>query len=377
MKVIQEASALTTSRLEYAGTFGPVAAALRRIAPLDHFMVVLQEGDEAVFVAVEAPPGAVCAISPDARVPFRGSFLEHLKKLGRPYLMPDLAKASRFPEDALILKDGMRSCVRLPLYSAGAFLGMLALASRRTHAFNRAHLSYLEPLAQQVAHAVANIERYRQAKGEAARLAVIVREVHHRIKNNLQGVIGLLARYRDEQPALATVLHHAIGQLHAVAEVHNLLSRHTRETVRLPELVGGVCQALAEFCPHRLEPVPSAPAAGLTVPASEAVPVALVVNELIQNAIDHGYPDGRTGTVRVTLNVRADTVALRIANDGVAPGQDINSENDAGFGIGLNLVRTLLPARGASFRLYREGDWTVAEVVYAKNSALFVQESRA
>jgi two-component sensor histidine kinase len=349
---------------------------LRRVAPVDHFMIVLKEGDEAVFVTVEARPGVVSAIPPDARLPFQGSFLDRLKKLGRPYLIPDLIKAGGFPEDALILKDGLRSCARLPLYSAGAFLGMLALASRRPRAFNRAHLSYLEPFAQQVAHAVANIERYRQAKSEAARLAVIVREVHHRIKNNLQGVIGLLSRYRDEQPALAPVLHHAIGQLHAVAEVHNLLSRHTRETVRLPELVGGVCQALAEFCPHRLELTPSAPAARLTVLASEAVPAALVVNELIQNAIDHGYPDGRRGTIRVDLDERADAVALRIADDGVPPAQDINSENDVGYGIGLNLVRTLLPARDASFRLYREGDWTVAEVVYAKNSALFVRESR-
>ncbi|MBI3571795.1 MAG: PAS domain-containing protein [Gammaproteobacteria bacterium] len=363
MQVIQEASVLANSRLEYAGTFGPVATALRRLAPVDHFMILLEEGEDTVFAVVETKEGESPRLKPNTRVPFHGSFLEHLKEVGRPYIIFDLAAGGRhFPEDLLVMEDGLRSCVRIPLYNAGEFLGALALASRQVYAFNDAHLPHLEPLAIQVAHTVANIKRYQQARGEAEHLATIVREVHHRIKNNLQGVVGLLGHYREEHPSLAHVLNNAIGQLHTVAEVHNLLSHHTNETVLLHELVQGVCRTVAPLCSHRIESMLDFSVCESLVSASEAVPLALVLNELIQNAINHGYPDGEKGVIKVILDEKPDKILLKVLDDGVAPPDRVNGENGEGFGTGLNLVRALLPAKGVSFRLYRGGEWTVAEV---------------
>lgn len=363
MQVIQEASVLANSRLEYVGTFGPVATALRRLAPVDHFMILLEEGEEAVFAVVETKNGESSRLKPNTRVPFHGSFLEHLKEVGRGYIICDLAAGGHhFPEDLLVMEDGLRSCVRIPMYNAGEFLGALAIASRQACAFNDTHLPHLESLAVQVAHTVANIQRYQRARGEAERLATIVREVHHRIKNNLQGVIGILGHYREEHPALARVLNNAISQLHTVAEVHNLLSHHTNETVLLHELVQGVCRTIVPLCPHCIEPTLDFSVCESLVSASEAVPLALVLNELIQNAINHGYPDGRTGVIRVTLDEKPDKILLKVLDDGDTPPDDVVGEGGEGFGTGLNLVRALLPARGASFRIYRHDDWTVAEV---------------
>lgn len=363
MQVIQEASTLANSRLEYAGTFGPVATALSRLAPVDHFMILLEEGEDTVFAVVETKDGKSSRLKPNTRVPFHGSFLEHLKEVGRSYIICDLvAGGHHFPEDRLVMEDGLRSCVRIPMYNAGEFLGALAIASRQPHAFNDTHLPHLEPLAVQVAHTVANIKRYQQARSEADRLATIVREVHHRIKNNLQGVVGLLGHYRDEHPALAHVLNNAIGQLHTVAEVHNLLSHHTNETVLLYELAHGVCRAVSPLCPHRIEPALDSASCESLVSASESVSLALVLNELIQNASNHGYPDGEKGVIKVILDEKPDKILLKVLNDGVAPPDGVNGESGEGLGTGLNLVRALLPAKGASFRLYRDGGWTVAEV---------------
>lgn len=363
MQVIQEASVLANSRLEYVGTFGPVATALRRLAPVDHFMILLEEGEDAVFAVVETEDGESSRLKPNIRVPFHGSFLEHLKDVGRPYIIFDLAAGGHhFPEDLLIMEDGMRSCVRIPLYNAGEFLGALAIASRHAHAFNDRHLPQLEPLAVQIAHTVANIRSYQHARSEAEHLATIVREVHHRIKNNLQGVIGILGHYREEHPSLTHVLNNAISQLHTVAEVHNLLSHHTKETVLLRELVQGVCRAVSPLCPHCIEPILDSAVCESLVSASESVPLALVLNELIQNAINHGYPDGEKGVIRVTLDEKPDRILLRVLDDGVAPPDCVNGGSGEGFGTGLNLVCALLPAKGVSFRLYRDGDWTVAEI---------------
>jgi two-component sensor histidine kinase len=253
---------------------------------------------------------------------------------------------------------------------------MLALASCKARAFRSAHLPYLQSLALQVAHTVANIERYQNCQAQTGRLTTIVREVHHRVKNNLQGVIGLLGGYRDEHRTLAPVLNHAISHLHAVAEVHNLLSRNTREVIHLPELVGGICMAIGKFCAHRLESDLGPSTQNIIVSASEAVPIALVLNELIQNAIDHGYPDGRRGIIRVVLDASSGTIVLRIDNDGIPP-PAAAGDMGAPFGMGLDLVRTLLPERGATFRLFHEGDWTVAEVVFAGDCPIFLKEEIA
>lgn len=363
MQVIQEASTLANSRLEYSGTFGPVASALSRLAPVDHFMILLEEVEDTVFAVVETKDGKSSRLRPNTRVPFHGSFLEHLKEVGRSYIICDLtAGGHHFPEDLLVMEDGLRSCVRIPMYNAGEFLGALAIASRQPHAFNDSYLPHLESLAIQVAHTVANIKRYQEARSEADRLATIVREVHHRIKNNLQGVVGLLGHYREEYPALTHVLNNAIGQLHTVAEVHNLLSHHTKETVLMHELVHGVCRAVSPLCPHRIEPQLETTSRESLVSASESVSLALVLNELIQNASNHGYPGGQKGVIQVVLDEKPDRILLKVLNDGVAPPAVMNGHGSEGFGTGLNLVCALLPAKGASFRLYRDGDQTVAEV---------------
>jgi PAS domain S-box-containing protein len=363
-KVMLEAGSLVAANLEFDHTFGPVAQALRQVVPVDHMMVVLVESDNAVFRVVETTSDRQSSIYPDMSVPLAGSFLEALQKTGESLIVNDLKQSnSCFPDESIIREEGLRSCVRIPLYNAGRFLGMLALSSRRSHAFDNAHLRHLETLALQVAQTVANIQRYQQMRGEAEHLAVIVREVHHRIKNNLQGVIGLFGRYRDEQPQLAPVLNNAIAQLYAVAEVHNLLSHHTHETVSWHSLIQGVCQVTDNLSPHRVECTLAPDTAHLMVAASEAVPLALALNELIQNAINHGYPDGRIGTIRLSAEPAADgaRVWLRVADDGIAPSQLLDSDNGDGFGLGLELVQSLLP-ENSRFQIRHQDDWTVAEV---------------
>ncbi len=362
-----KASELVSRARSLEDSFVEVANRLRDVLPIDRFVIAQECGDKAVLNIIEPCTGT-------------GATMHYALKLNEDEACPNrLGHARRgcltcdsVQDRPRQLSANMNSCVCFPLYDGERQLGALTLSSHQPHAFDPASLPYLESLALQVAHTVANIRRYQQAKSDADRLATIVREVHHRIKNNLQGVIGLLDRHREEQPALAPVLTRAVAQLHAVAEVHNLLSHHTRETVRLRELVDGVCRAATTLCPHRIDPESATDAESLTVSASEAVPIALVLNELIQNAINHGYPDDRRGTVRVTLAATPGGARLQVLDDGVGPPPGFDSDTGAGFGIGLNLVRALLPARGAGFRLIRRDGWTVAEVDYTGAAAVIL-----
>jgi len=142
-----------------------------------------------------------------------------------------------------------------------------------------------------------------------------------------------------------------------VAEVHNLLAHQNEEQISLTGLVRAIVTHTAALCRHRLEVDLPENTDSFMLSAGEAVPFALVVNELLLNAIKHGYPDGRTGTIRISLVTNGEA-RLCVANDACLP-ESMPSPDSSG--LGLQLVRALLPA-SCTLRLSGADGWTVAEV---------------
>jgi len=352
MDTIRKAGAVVSGARRFDGLFSDVAARLRQILPVDHFVVARDEQDGVRFEVVDmlsngSAPWNFCLRTPRAEAcPDRFQATETGYRI-----------CTHVRDQDPRLAHDMRSCMCIPLSDDGRVIGSLSLASRKPEAFEKIVMPHLRSLAVQVGHAVANIERYEQVMSETERLATIVREVHHRIKNNLQGVIGLLAEHRNCAPELAAILNNAISQLHTVAEVHNLLSHHTREQVNLHELIRAIAQHAATLCRHHIDVLLPRDTSNFLVPASEAVPFALVVNELIQNAIKHGYPDGRRGTIRISLE-NHQTLRLRVANNAVPS----DAKTSSTPGLGLRLVRALLP-KSCDFHLFPKDGWTHAEVL--------------
>ena len=201
-----------------------------------------------------------------------------------------------------------------------------------------------------------------QRKAERARLQaaidqreVLVREVHHRIKNNLQGVAGLLQQGVVRHPELATVLSEAVGQVQAIAQVYGL-----QVGASGPLEVASLLRAIAQSVQRTFGRAIGVSVEGEVphmLPEAESIPVALTINELLTNAIKHG-----TGTeVRCALRADGEAVHIRIANHGVlAAGFDIVQVRGGVSGLGL--VRALLPRRSATLTLAQEGDEVVAAI---------------
>jgi PAS domain S-box-containing protein len=174
----------------------------------------------------------------------------------------------------------------------------------------------------------------------------LVREVHHRIKNNLQGVAGLLQRELGKFMGLDPHLAAAIGQVNAIAIVHGLQAEHSDETIRLCDSIRHICTMVSDLAQrpilfqieheHAFIPV--------QIDSNEAVSVALVLNELILNAVKHS-PEGSSTPV-VTLDVDALSTTVRIRN-GVTGAPDFDINTGDGLGTGLSLVCSLLPKDGA------------------------------
>jgi len=353
MDTLRQAGAVVSGAERLDGLFASVASRLRRILPVDHFIVARPENTMVRFEVVDMLTSATAPWTFCLRTPATETCSQRFTESPSGYRI-----CNRVKDNDPRLAQNMRSCLCLPLTSHGRVIGSLSIASRAPQAFEKTITPQLTALAVQVSNAVANIERYEQACSEAERLAAIVREVHHRIKNNLQGVVGLLAEHRDSTPGLAMVLNNAISQLHTIANVHALLSHRTSEQIMLPELLQAIAGHTASLCHHQIEIDMGFAPTELLLPASEAVPFALVVNELMQNAIKHGYPDGRRGTIRISLAEADGKWCLRVANDGSSPG---SPQLSATSGLGLELVRAMLPD-SCLLQLLRVEGWTVAEV---------------
>lgn len=221
-----------------------------------------------------------------------------------------------------------------------------------------------ERLIQGIFRDVSTRERHTaQRLAEEKRLRdTLVREVHHRIKNNLQGVIGLLRSHANAHPELDAAIVAAIGQVQSISVVHGLHGQGDDLQVYLCDMVCAIARNAGTLTRTHIEPrVDLAVPRPVAVDPDEAVPVALVVNELILNAVKHSAGDPQV-SVRVARS--GDAAEVTVTNTGeLAPGFDFAAGR--GVGTGLGLVRSLLPRNGARLHVEQAGGAVLARLVLA------------
>ena len=187
---------------------------------------------------------------------------------------------------------------------------------------------------------------------------MLVKEVHHRIKNNLQGVAGLLQQNAARHPELAAILGESVSQVQAIAQVYGL-----QVGAGGPLRMASVVEAIALSVQRTFGRTVQVSRQGDEVlayllPEAESIPIALTVNELFTNAVKHSP----RGDVRCLLACGDDAVQLQIRNQGRLR-EGFSLAQFPGGVSGLGLVRALLPRRSASFDLRQDGDEVVTEVV--------------
>ena len=175
-----------------------------------------------------------------------------------------------------------------------------------------------------------------------------IREIHHRVKNNLQTIAALLrlqAR-RLQSDEARSALEESERRIRSIAVVHETLSRDASDVVPFDEIVRPLARLVEEAS--------VGPDFGIRIevegnvgdiPGELATPLAVVLNELMQNAVDHAFPPGRVralaeGRVKVSLSRVGEDIMVEVADDGVGlpPGFDLEESS----GLGLSIVHTLV-----------------------------------
>ncbi len=170
-----------------------------------------------------------------------------------------------------------------------------------------------------------------------------IREVHHRVKNNLQTIASLLriqAR-RSDSPEASRSLREAVERISSMAVVHEQLTGSDDERVEFADSARTIVEMVRTGLAGADSNV-SAQVEGSTgeVPAQVATSLALVTAELVHNAIEHGIGAGGTGTVSVTLRRLAGEIKLVVRDDG--KGLPEAFDPDASANLGLAIVKTVV-----------------------------------
>ncbi len=186
---------------------------------------------------------------------------------------------------------------------------------------------------------------------------LLVLEVHHRVKNNLQIVASLLnlQASRIRVPEARAEFQAARDRVRALATLHrHLYSEGELHTINLRsflvELCGQLFQAMGETEGNRISLMIEAPE--LRMSPDQAVPLALIVTEAVTNAVKYAFPGGRSGRVVVELSVDGGMLNLIISDDGIGiPAGQGETETGTRDGIGLQLIRGFARQLGASLEI--------------------------
>jgi two-component sensor histidine kinase len=197
--------------------------------------------------------------------------------------------------------------------------------------------------------------------------AAVVREMHHRVKNNLQTIAMLLRLQMDQEKKLSPhdILNETINRVLSIATVHEILSEAGVEKAGALDLIKRVSATISANMVN--------PAANIAVivtgnnielPSQQATSLALVANELLQNALEHGMAGRTEGRIVIRLVSENGQLRLTVSDNGRGLPPDFDP--DAHLGLGLEIVRTsVVEDMQGTFRLSpaANGIGTMAEII--------------
>jgi len=189
-----------------------------------------------------------------------------------------------------------------------------------------------------------------EARRELESKTAMIREVHHRVKNNLQVIASLMRMQarRVESPEARSVLTEGVNRILSVAVVHEFLSQNAQGSINLYEvanrIIGQVKGGLID--PSKRVSL-SLSGSAIWLPAEQATRCALVINELVQNALEHGIAGRDEGTIKVEMVDEGEHVAIVVTDDGqgLPEGFDLDTDSHLGLCIVRNMVERDLRGR--------------------------------
>ncbi|MDI6716316.1 MAG: histidine kinase N-terminal domain-containing protein [Actinomycetota bacterium] len=170
-----------------------------------------------------------------------------------------------------------------------------------------------------------------------------IREIHHRVKNNLQTIASLLRLQsrRMTSPEATQALLESVGRISSIAAVHEILSQSGSGTLDFREIAANItCMIKSGLIQPDKEIKINVEGMGGEIPSPIATSLALVLTELVQNAVKHAFTGRATGNIVINLERQDNVLVMTISDDGIGlpKGFDILQNSN----LGLQIVHTLV-----------------------------------
>ncbi|MEG0773706.1 ATP-binding cassette domain-containing protein [Clostridium sp.] len=231
----------------------------------------------------------------------------------------------------------VKTIICVPVLIRSRVTGIVQIFYEEFYAQSKEETKYLSAFAR---HAALAIEDTR-LMGRSA----LLQESHHRIKNNLQGIINIISLQKqvsetEVEHKLNEVLDNTISRIKSIAAVHDLLSKDKlgRSIINIKDIVEIVAKyssAMNKKLKIELE------LDDIFIPYNKATSIALIINELISNCIKHAFPSDGKGIIDIKCQKYKDYILLSVEDDGVGitPEFDIDNMNSLGVSIVSSIIK--------------------------------------
>jgi two-component sensor histidine kinase len=261
-------------------------------------------------------------------------------RTGKPVISNHLEHEKRFRTPELLARYGIRRAMNVILKGTGDPFGVLEVDSRSAGEFTEHDLTFLQGTANILGMAIERQRMEGDLRAAVDAHKVLMTELNHRVKNSLQLVATMLSLQAGAtaDEAARHDLQEATGRVMAIARAHESLYRDSRiETIDLGRYISDVCRDLDQAIGRGRVQV-TAPE-GIFVPTDRAVPIALIVNELVTNALKYAYGERSDGVTFVRLESGEDRLTISVRDEGVGLPEGFNPAQ--GKGLGMRITRTL------------------------------------
>lgn len=320
-------------------------------------LMLLDEEDRLV-------PRAVHGLSDRYRdrpsIPLGRSVRGGVARTGRPEVVRNVQQHPGYAYPGVAGQEGLYSLLCVPLQVRDRVIGVLNGYTGEPRDFEPQAVDLFMTLANQTALAIEN-----------ARLVVntaVVREMHHRVKNNLQ-TIAMLLRLQLGEPTLDAegALRESINRILSIAAVHEVLSEEGFRMVDVKDVLQQVAQTVTQNGLH-LQRTLQLVVEGddLALPSRQATALTLAVNELMQNAVKHAFAGREQGRITIMLRQQPPGFEVSVHDDGMGWASEV-----APVGLGLQIVETLVTQDLGGELIIEQADQGTCATITVKRSGVF------
>ena len=210
--------------------------------------------------------------------------------------------------------------------------------------------------ANEAAIAIDNARLYEETRRGLELKSALLRELHHRVKNNLATVASILSlqRRRTRSAEVRNILAESVNRVQGLAATHDLLSHEDVSEARVDD----VARKIVGVANANLRPLDSqitfeVDPCAVVIPSRAVAILALVLNEMVSNAIKHGMTGMREGIVTIRGREEDGLVIVEVLDTGNGPPVSESLEEEDSEGLGLSLIRNLMGDIGGKFILRR------------------------